>query len=59
MRVLSIILAALIISNIAVAQQKNLRAKNILIIYSDDHSYHALGAAGNKEISTPNLDKLA
>jgi arylsulfatase A-like enzyme len=35
------------------------RAKNILIIYADDHSYHALGAMGNKEISTPNLDRLA
>ena len=59
MRILSFILAALIISNSAVAQQKNPRTKNILIIYADDHSYHALGAAGNKEISTPNLDKLA
>lgn len=35
------------------------RAKNILIIYADDHSYHALGAMGNSEISTPNLDRLA
>ena len=59
MRILSFILAAFIISNSAVAQQKNPRTKNILIIYADDHSYHALGAAGNKEISTPNLDKLA
>lgn len=59
MRVLPIILAALIISNSAVAQQKIPRAKNILIIYSDDHSYHALGAAGNKDVLTPNLDKLA
>ena len=59
MRVLSFILAALIISNSAVAQQKKSRAKNILIIYSDDHSYHALGAAGNTDVLTPNLDKLA
>lgn len=35
------------------------RAKNILIVYSDDHSYHALGAMGNREIRTPNLDRLA
>ena len=33
--------------------------KNVLIIYSDDHTYQALGAVGNKIISTPNLDKLA
>lgn len=35
------------------------RAKNLLIIYSDDHSYHALGMMGNKEVKTPNLDRLA
>jgi len=33
--------------------------KNVVIIYSDDHTYQALGAMGNKIISTPNLDKLA
>ena len=59
MRVLSFIIAALIISNSAVAQQKKSRAKNILIIYSDDHSYRALGVAGNTDVLTPNLDKLA
>ena len=59
MRVLSFILAALIISNSAIAQQKKSRAKNILIIYSDDHSYRALGVAGNTDVLTPNLDKLA
>ncbi|HEX5669316.1 MAG TPA: sulfatase-like hydrolase/transferase [Chitinophagaceae bacterium] len=35
------------------------QAKNVLIIYSDDHSYHALGAAGNREVKTPSIDKLA
>jgi arylsulfatase A-like enzyme len=59
MRILAFILAALTIPNCVIAQKIIPRAKNILIIYSDDHSYHALGAAGNKEISTPNLDKLA
>ena len=33
--------------------------KNILVLYSDDHSYHALGVMGNKDVQTPNLDKLA
>ena len=59
MKILSLILAGLLFQTIAFAQKQNERAKNVLIIYSDDHSYHALGAAGNKEISTPNLDKLA
>ncbi len=59
MRILSIILFAFIFPLSVVAQKYAPKAKNILIIYSDDHSYHALGAAGNTEISTPNLDKLA
>jgi len=59
MRILSFILAAIILPTSIIAQKITPRAKNILIIYSDDHSYHALGAAGNKEISTPNLDNLA
>ncbi|MCE2849369.1 MAG: sulfatase-like hydrolase/transferase, partial [Chitinophagaceae bacterium] len=33
--------------------------KNIIIIYADDHSYHALGSMGNMVVKTPNLDKLA
>ncbi|MCF8452890.1 MAG: sulfatase-like hydrolase/transferase [Pedobacter sp.] len=59
MRIIALILVALILPTSIIAQKITKRAKNILIIYSDDHSYHALGAAGNKEISTPNLDKLA
>ena len=51
------ILCSLCFTNID-AQTSNSMAKNVLIIYSDDHSYHALGAAGNKQIKTPNLDKL-
>ena len=33
--------------------------KNVLFIITDDQRYDALGAAGNKEIITPNLDRLA
>ena len=33
--------------------------KNILFILSDDQGAWALGAAGNREIQTPNLDALA
>jgi arylsulfatase A-like enzyme len=32
---------------------------NILCILSDDHGAWAMGCAGNKEIRTPNLDRLA
>jgi arylsulfatase A-like enzyme len=39
--------------------QQSIKPKNVLILYSDDQSYHALGAMGNKEVKTPNLDKLA
>lgn len=59
MRIILFLFVALCIPTLSSAQKTNTRAKNILIIYSDDHSYHALGAAGNKEIHTPNLDKLA
>ena len=37
---------------------KNPPTKNILILYSDDQTYRTIQALGNKEISTPNLDKL-
>lgn len=32
---------------------------NIVVIISDDHGYWALGASGNKEVQTPNLDRIA
>jgi len=38
------------------AQQRPL---NVIILYSDDHSFHALGAMGNREVQTPNIDRLA
>lgn len=35
------------------------RKPNILFLFSDDHHYQGLGAAGNPHIRTPNLDRLA
>jgi len=32
---------------------------NIVFVFSDDHHFQCLGAAGNPHIHTPNLDKLA
>jgi arylsulfatase A-like enzyme len=31
---------------------------NILILFTDDHSYNAVGGLGNKMVKTPNIDKL-
>jgi arylsulfatase A-like enzyme len=36
-----------------------LQRPNIVFILSDDHGPWAMGCAGNKEIRTPNLDRLA
>ncbi|WP_343247627.1 sulfatase family protein [Diplocloster hominis] len=32
---------------------------NVLLLYSDQHSARALGCYGNKEVRTPNLDRLS
>lgn len=32
---------------------------NIVFIFSDDHAYQAIGAYGNKLVSTPNIDRIA
>lgn len=34
-------------------------ARNVLVISSDDHATHAMGAYGNRTIRTPSLDRLA
>lgn len=36
-----------------------MRRPNILILYTDQQRWDALGASGNAEIRTPNLDRLA
>lgn len=40
-------------------KQTSSERPNILVILSDDHQFRALGAAGNAEIRTPHLDRLA
>ena len=32
---------------------------NVLLIFTDDHAQWAVGAYGNKEVHTPNIDRLA
>lgn len=54
MKIISAIFLSFLLSFSLFAQP----AKNILIIYSDDQSYNTIKALGNKEVFTPNLDKL-
>jgi arylsulfatase A-like enzyme len=56
MKFFSLLLFSTLNWNNIFSQPKNI---NILILYSDDHSYAALGAAGNRIVHTPNLDRLA
>ncbi|WP_339722504.1 sulfatase-like hydrolase/transferase [uncultured Paraglaciecola sp.] len=48
----------LVLGLISSASAKNVKP-NILFILTDDQSYSALGAAGNHELETPNIDRLA
>lgn len=43
----------------ALAAQAQARRPNIVFLFSDDHHYQCLGAAGNPHIRTPHLDRLA
>ncbi len=45
-------------SAIVHAQPQKKAGKNILVLFSDDQSYNTLRVLGNKEVYTPNLDKL-
>lgn len=39
-------------------QAKDKKQPNIIVIYTDDHRYDAIGNNDNRVINTPNLDKL-
>lgn len=59
---LAILALALIGKTALAAEAKAESAKkqpNVLLLFADDFSYEALAYAGNKEVQTPNLDKLA
>ena len=38
---------------------KNPERPNIMFVLTDDQGYWALGCAGNDEVHTPNLDRIA
>ncbi len=46
-------------SNVSKAQTNTQEEPNIIFILTDDQRWNALGYAGNKEIKTPEMDKLA
>ncbi|NPA35370.1 MAG: sulfatase [Chlorobi bacterium] len=56
------LLSAILILSVSVqvyGQNKTSGKPNIIFILTDDLSYYATGFNGNKEIKTPNLDRLA
>ena len=38
---------------------KDVNRPNILFVLTDDQGYWAMGCAGNHEVQTPNLDRIA
>ena len=40
-------------------EKKKVTKPNLLIVLSDQHSYDMVGAYGNSQVITPNLDKFA
>jgi choline-sulfatase len=50
---------ALALPGSASAQDKTPRSLNVLWLIADDHAAYVCGAYGNKQVKTPNLDKLA
>jgi N-sulfoglucosamine sulfohydrolase len=49
----------ILLAILAVAMPVHAAPPNVLLILSDDHSAAHLGCYGNKDIRTPNLDRLA
>lgn len=53
----------LLLSGTLKAQTGTLQAPakqpNIIFIFSDDHAYQAISAYGNKQVQTPNIDRIA
>ena len=54
-----IVLLAILCQSQVSAQSVEKKGPNIIVIYTDDHRWNAIGKSGNKIIKTPNIDKLA
>ena len=58
-RVLGLLIFGWLMFNQSVQAQKNTSNQpNVVIIFTDDHRFDAVGALGNGQVKTPNLDKL-
>ncbi|MCE5205952.1 MAG: sulfatase [Porphyromonadaceae bacterium] len=55
----SLVFLTLIVGTPIFGQTDTNKKPNILLILSDDHSYPFLGCYGNKDLNTPNLDRMA
>lgn len=55
----ALVVAALLVSRLNLAQGADVRPPNVLFLFADDFSYEAVRAAGLTDIDTPNLDRLA
>src|SRR4051794_17156023 len=54
---LAVVIVALMSPRVWAADSSSL--PNVLVILSDDHSAPHVGCYGNKDVHTPNLDRLA
>ena len=59
MKLKLIYLIVLLTFSCAAPQQETIQSPpNILFIFADDQTFHSINALGNKEVITPNLDRL-
>lgn len=58
-RIAAILSISVLACGFAVRAAAAERRPNVILIYTDDHAQWAVGAYGNKEICTPNIDRLA
>ena len=52
-------LGSAFVTNLAAQTQSKERRPNILFIFADDLHFRGIGCAGNPEVRTPNIDRLA
>jgi arylsulfatase A-like enzyme len=53
------VLATFLGASCALGAQEPAKRPSVLLIYTDDHAQWAVGAYGNEEVHTPNIDRLA
>ncbi|MFC2126139.1 sulfatase [Bacteroidota bacterium] len=57
--IFSILIICVMISGCKKESETRNHQPNVLLIYTDDHAQWAVGAYGNEEVHTPNMDRLA